>query len=160
MAADKGKQGHVPLPDLPILTQDEQIASLEAQLSEARSAQAMLQAQVDAASAYTIPSGVEEVPTGKTMKVRKFKEYDIKGYKDSGEPIVTPIFETVDVPEYVYQINMAPCGGTDLKINGVAYFHGAIVKTDIDTIRLLKDMVYKTWKHDADIHGTDENFYR
>ena len=27
-------------------------------------------------------------------------------------------------------------------------------------IRALKDVVYRNWKHDSDIHGSDENAYR
>jgi len=34
------------------------------------------------------------------------------------------------------------------------------VRCDARTLSTLKDIVYRNWKHDRDIHGTDENFYR
>jgi len=104
---------------------------------------------------------VEEVPTGKTVPLPRLKEMKIVGYKDdSGRPILKPVFERVPVPTFFYKVDLPPCGGTDLKINGVPFYHGAVYELDLDTLRTVKEIVYKCWKHDADIHGTDENFYR
>lgn len=107
-----------------------------------------------------LPNGPEEVPTGKMVKVKRLDKYETVGYRDDGRPILQPKFKTVEIPTFFYRIDMPPCGGTDLKINGQPYYHGGTYEYDIDTLRTVKDIVFRTWKHDADIHGTDENAYR
>lgn len=103
---------------------------------------------------------IEEVPTGRTIKVKRLKEYKVVGHKEDGREILKPEFKTVDIETYFYKIDMPNCGGTDLKLGGVPYYHGAVYELDIDTLRTVKDMIYRLWKHDAEIHGSDENFYR
>lgn len=103
---------------------------------------------------------IEEVPTGKTVKLQRLKEYKIVGHKDDGREILKPVFHTVSIPTYFYKIDMPPCGGVDMKINGASYYHGAVYEFDLDTLRTVKEMMFRLWKHDADIHGSDENAYR
>ena len=55
---------------------------------------------------------------------------------------------------------LPPVGGVDLKINDVSFYHGVVYELDIDTLRSVKEMVYRLWDHDRSIHGSDENFYR
>ena len=103
---------------------------------------------------------IREVPTGRTRTVQRAKGYKVVGHKDSGVPIMAPVWEDIELPTYFYKIDLPPCGGIDYKINGVAAYHGSTYELDIDTLRTVKDIVYRCWKHDADIHGSDENAYR
>ena len=59
-----------------------------------------------------------------------------------------------------YRIDLAPCGGEDLKINGVPYLHGHTYKFDTDTLRSVKEMVARTWVHENDINGHAFNPYK
>lgn len=59
-----------------------------------------------------------------------------------------------------YRIDLAPCGGEHLKINGVPYLHGHTYKFDTDTLRSIKEMVARTWVHENDINGHAFNAYR
>src|SRR5574340_942318 len=103
---------------------------------------------------------ISEVPTGKTIKVQRAAGYKVVGHRDDGREIIKPVFRTVTIPTYYYKIDMPPCGGTDLKLNGTPYYHGGVYELDLDTLRTVKEMVNRLWKHDAEIHGSDENFYR
>ena len=59
-----------------------------------------------------------------------------------------------------YRIDLAPNGGTDIKINGVPFYQGQTYKVTTDTLRVLKDTVARGWVHEQQIHGSNENFYR
>jgi len=146
-----------------IASLNDQIADLQKQLDSERTkrtaAESKALAQAEA-QGYMLQSGIQEVATGKTRTVQHLKEYKNVGYKDDGREILKPVFEMVEAPTFFYKIDMPPCGGTDLKINGVPYYHGATYEVTIDELQSIKDIVAKCWKHDADIHGTDENFYR
>jgi hypothetical protein len=112
------------------------------------------------AQGFLMQHDIEEVPTGKMVTIKKCTGYKVVGHKDDGRDILRPEFEDVKVPTYFYKIDLPPCGGTDAKINGVPFYHGTVYEFDIDTLRTIKDIVYRCWKHDSEIHGTDENFYR
>jgi len=142
---------------------NDQIADLQKQLDSERvkrtAAESKALAQAEAQGSM-MQAGIQEIPTGKTRTVQRCKETKIVGYKDDGREILKPVFEAVEVPTFFYKIDMPPCGGTDLKINGVPYYHGATYEVTLDELQSIKDIVAKCWKHDSDIHGTDENFYR
>ncbi len=59
-----------------------------------------------------------------------------------------------------YRIDIAPCGGDHIKINGKPYLHGHTYKFDTDTLRSIKEMVARTWVHENDINGHAFNAYR
>jgi len=59
-----------------------------------------------------------------------------------------------------YWIDLAPNGGTDIKINGIPYYQGQTYKVTTDTLRVLKDVTARGWVHEQQIHGSNENFYR
>ena len=61
---------------------------------------------------------------------------------------------------WFYKIDLPPSGGIDIRINGVAYYHGEQYKVGTDVLRTLKDIVHRSWAHEQSIHGTNENFYR
>jgi len=62
--------------------------------------------------------------------------------------------------EWFYKIDLPPSGGSDIRFNGVPYYHGEQYKVDTDTLRSLKDVVARCWKHNDDINGNNEDFYR
>jgi hypothetical protein len=130
-------------------------------LSEAARSEAEAAALAQAESQGALLQGKnEEVPTGKKIKVQRLDRYKEVGYKDDGRPILKPIFKTVEIPTFFYRVDMPPCGGIDLKINGTPFYHGAVYELDLDSLRTVKEMVYRTWDHDRQIHGSDESFYR
>ena len=59
-----------------------------------------------------------------------------------------------------YRIDLAPCGGTELKINGVPYYHGSTYKFTTDLLRSVKEIVARTWSHENAINGANENPYK
>jgi hypothetical protein len=139
------------------------IESLSEQLavSESKRSKAEKKALAEAdAEARTAEIPMQGRATGKTVRVERCKGFKTVSYTEKGMPIRQPVMHMVDVPTYFYRIDMAPCGGICLKINGDEFYHGTTYEMDIDTLRTVKDLVYRTWKHDSDIHGSDENFYR
>ena len=140
-----------------------EISDLKAKLAVAETARSAAEQDALAtaqAQGMLMQRQIEEVPTGKTVKVQRLKEYKVVGHKDSGDEILKPVFHAVSIPTYFYKIDMPPCGGVDMKINGASYYHGAVYEFDLDTLRTVKEMMFRLWKHDADIHGSDENAYR
>jgi hypothetical protein len=104
----------------------------------------------------------EEIPTGRKRSIRVFDKLEIVGYKDdaNGRPILRPTFKTVSVPTYFLKINLPPSGGDHFSTNGEEFYHGSTYEFDMDTIRDVKARVWACWKHDQEIHGSDENAYR
>lgn len=104
----------------------------------------------------------EEIPTGKMVAIRVFEKNSIVGYKDdaNGRPILRPKFKTVKVPTYYLKINLPPVGGDHFSTNGEEFYHGSTYEMDINTVRDVKERIYRLWKHDTEIHGSDENAYR
>jgi len=110
---------------------------------------------------------IQEVPTGKTVKVKRAVDpetgeptYKAVGYKDNGQPILKPVFHDFHLPTYFYKIDIPAVGGMGLRIGEVDYYHGMVYELDVDTLRTVKEMVFRLWDHERNIHGNDENFYR
>lgn len=127
--------------------------------------QALNEAQRDALAAaesqgMLTQDQIVEVPSKKTARIMVLDRYEVKGYKDDGREILKPIFKPKMVPTYFYKVMLAPNGGMDMKMNGVELFHGGTYEMDIDTLRSVKEIVYRGWKHEREFRGTDENFYR
>lgn len=61
---------------------------------------------------------------------------------------------------YWYRIDLAPCGGTEVKINGVPYYHGSTYEFETDLLRSIKEIVARTWDHENNIMGSNENVYK
>jgi hypothetical protein len=59
-----------------------------------------------------------------------------------------------------YRIDLAPCGGTEVKINGVPYYHGSTYEFETDLLRSIKEIVARTWDHENNIQGSNENVYK
>jgi len=141
-----------------------QIADLKSQLevSETKRTDAEKAALAAAESqGMLMQRDIQEVLTGRTVEMRVFSHYKETGsYKDNGDPIVKPVFVKKDIPTYFYKVDMPPVGGMDLKLNGQSFYHGTVYEFDIDTLRTVKEMIYRLWDHDRSIHGSDENAYR
>lgn len=135
-----------------------EIADLKGKLAGETAARTKAeQTAIEAAEAQIGLPNVEEMPTGRMVKVQRCKEYETVGYKDDGRPILKPVFATVELPEYAYKIDLPPVGGEGLKVNGISLVHGGVYKLDIDSLRSVKEMVYRCWDHDRNIHGQQEN---
>lgn len=59
-----------------------------------------------------------------------------------------------------YRIDLAPCGGTEIKINGMPYYHGQTYKFGTDLLRSIKEIVSRTWEHEASVNGANENVFK
>lgn len=59
-----------------------------------------------------------------------------------------------------YLIDLAPCGGTEIKISGQPLVHGKIYTLDEDTLRSVKEIVFRTWRHEWEINGNQESKFR
>jgi len=162
-------QGHIEISsvkdvkseDLDLLLQE--IADLKGKLSVAEKERT--EAQKDALAAAEATAGMMEamgveVDAHETIEVARCKGYKSVGFKDNGREILKPEWEKVKVPLYFYKIMLPPVGGDGLKINGILLAHGAVVKLDRDTLRTVKEMVWRAWDHERNIHGSDENAYR
>lgn len=140
-----------------------EIADLKQQLAVSDKARSVAETQALAlaeAQAGVMQIAVQEVPTGKKVKVQRCKGYKEVGYKDDGRPILKPEWETVEEPTFFYKIDLPPVGGDGLKVNGLPLAHGAVMEFDIHTLRSVKEMVFRCWDHERNIHGTDENVFR
>ena len=140
-----------------------EIADLKAKLAgevtkRTKAEQDVLDA-VEAQGSGALQPAVEERPTGKHIEIQVLDKYETVGYKDDGRPILRPVFKKEKVPTYFYKIDIPPVGGLGLIINGVHMYHGTVYELDIHSLRSVKDMVGKIWKHERDIHGHDENEY-
>lgn len=57
---------------------------------------------------------------------------------------------TIDLAEY--------CG--DIRIDGVVYFQGQTYTVPRSRADVMREMMQKTWQHQAHVDGKSENFYR
>ena len=130
----------------------EKAARTEAETQALQSAQAQMTGVMQGA--------MQEVPTGKKIKVQVLESYETVGYKDDGRPILRAKFKQAERPTYFYKIDLPPVGGLGLTVNGLMLYHNTVYEFDIDTLRSVKDMVYRVWAHEASIHNSDENAYR
>lgn len=74
----------------------------------------------------------------------------------TGEP--TGKKKTVDI--WWYKIDLPPSGGLNVKLNGQPFEHGQVYEFTTDTLRTVKDIVFRCWAHERSIKGDNENFYR
>lgn len=140
-----------------------EIADLKSKLAVSETARTEAEKQALAlaeAQAGVMQVAVQEVPTGKKVKVQRCAGYETVGYKDDGRPILKPTWKSVELDTFFYKIDLPPVGGDGLRVNGLLLAHGAVMEFDIDTLRSVKDMVFRCWDHERNIHGTDENVFR
>lgn len=114
------------------------IAELEAELAisqtaEQKAQEALAEASAAAQNALLFNAAVEEVWVGK---------------HEDGHDM------------WKYKIDLSPSGGVDIRINGVPYYHGEVYTFDTATLRTVKEIVQRTWDHERNISGNNENMYR
>ena len=137
------------------LTSEEQLEKLKAEL-------ALLQGKLEAAEERNVAlderskyfaSADQEVPTGRTVTVRRCKNPWVK--KEELQE-----WEEKEVPTYYLNIDMPPLGGFTIKIDGEDLQQGQTYEMTIDRVRLVKDIQYRLRAHDASVHGNDEDTWR
>jgi|SRR5580765_1255110 len=116
----------------------QRIAELEAQLAASKTAEekALEQAAHNAAAAQSVllfNSTTTEIHMGKNA---------------DGKDL------------WKYKIDLPPSGGTDIKVNMIPYYHGETYTFETDLLRTIKEIVQRSWGHEASIQGSNENFYR
>lgn len=63
-------------------------------------------------------------------------------------------------PIYAYRIDLPPSGGEFIRINGEPFYHGVTYEFGTDRLRSVKEIVFRSWAHEATIQGSNENAYR
>lgn len=116
----------------------QRIAELEAELAKSKSAEqrakdALAENQAAAQGALIFNAAVTEIHAGK---------------RDDG------------VDMWKYKIDLSPSGGTEVRLNGIPYYHGEVYEFDTATLRTIKEIVARTWDHERNISGNNENVYR
>lgn len=141
--------------DKPGQSKDEQIEALRLQLAQLQTALAdskIVAAELSSRAAYFAGRN-EEVPSGRTTTVMRCKNpWEKKEEKQK--------WEEVEVPTFLYTIDMKPVGGTDLKLDGIEKYHGQTYEMTLDTLRTVKEIVFRLDAHEASIHGDDEDVFR
>lgn len=132
-------------------TPEQEIAELRAKLAAAEKAREDSEAELERVRASTqaallLSNSVTEV----------FLRKEPAQKWDPGKRKLVP----TEVEIWSYRIDLPPSGGYGAKLNGVDYFHGETYEVDTDTLRVLKDIVHRCWQHEANIRGSNENFYR
>src|ERR1700682_3706773 len=137
------------------LTPQEQIEELQVQI--ARRSSELAAAKVvnleASARASFFAGNTEEILSGRTVKVKKCKNPYVKKEDDQ-------IWEEVEEPTYLMPIDMPPVGGTDIKRNGIEEYHGQVYEMTLDSVRTVKEIIYRLRAHEASIHGSDEDVFR
>ena len=133
-----------PQPSIKELQQ--QVADLQAKLLDANSRTELAEAVARAAAS-------PDAATGRSIKVSRClnpTETDKK----------LQSWEEVDVPTFMYRVELPTGAGVHLTRNGVQYYHGQEYELDYYTLVDVKSMVARTWDHERSIHGDNENAYR
>lgn len=98
-------------------------------------------------------NGAEEQATGRTIKRNVCSNPGETNEKKQK-------WVDIDVPTFMYTIDLPPGAGTDVTTNGVAYYHGQTYEVDHDTLVDLKSRVARCWDHERSIHSENANAYR
>lgn len=145
------------------VTPQEELEALRKEVERLTNALAVSEAASNSEAALRakfIGSDNEEVPTGKTIKVPRLKEFKVVGYTTEGIPMREPVWKEEEVPTFLYKIDMPAVGGTQIMVNGTPLYHGETYTLDLHTLRTVKEMVYRLRAHEASVFGTNENAYR
>ena len=128
-----------------------QLAEKDGELSVAQES-ARLAAEVQGGVPF-MQATMEEQPTGRKVSVKRAKNPWVREASKLE-------YETVEQPTYYYKIELPPSGGTSLRINGQDFYHGQTYEFSVDDLRMIKDMVARSWGHEANIRGSNENVFR
>lgn len=122
---------------------------------------------------FGAPAEKPEIDTAKTIaeqaleldalraQVARLSAKPAEGFVQPGDPNETYAGEDDEgTPLYFYRIDLAPCGGVDIRLSGETFFHGEVYKVTVHQLRTLREIVNRTWGHEQQIAGSNENFYR
>lgn len=124
----------------------EQVAELQAKLLDANS-------RTEQAEAAAVAAASPDAATGRSIKVKRCL--------NPAEPeSKKQIWDDVEVPTFMYRVELPAGAGIHLTRNGVHYYHGQEYELDYYTLVDVKSMVARTWDHEKSIHGDNENAYR
>ncbi len=89
---------------------------------------------------------IAPIPLGKrTVKVQR---YDHKKKAHIEED------QTLDF--FRYMIDLPPSGGMDVKLGNNQFVHGETYDLDLNTLRSVQEVIYRSWMHEAQINGNQE----
>jgi hypothetical protein len=143
-------------------TNEDQIKELQAQIAQLskeldseshKRGEAEESARKLSAGSLLVGNADDGVSTGKTVTTLKCKNPWEQNQKKQE-------FYEVEVPTFMYTINIPSGSGLSLSTNGIEYYHGQTYEVDLDTLRDLRSRSEKCWKHEKAIHGDNENAYR
>ena len=144
-----------PAADLEAL--QEQVRALTAKIAEqAEALSAAESAARFSAESQGVPfmqNAMEEIPTGRKVKIQRARNPWVRELSKLE-------FDEVEVPTYYYKIDLPASGGVDIKINGESKYHGQTYEFTLDELRTIKDIVARSWGHEATIRGSNENVFR
>jgi hypothetical protein len=63
-------------------------------------------------------------------------------------------------PLYEYLIDLPASGGVGITVNGVLYQHGSKYRFTLPQLLSMKEIVHRSWSHEASLHDYNENAYR
>jgi hypothetical protein len=169
-------------------TTDQKIARLEAELAEKTARlqlaeETIAQKEAQAAAAMMFGTTIHEVACGTRLVEQRDARGNVMQKKrqkrdGEGQPMVNlevpdsdpaygkPIYEYVpimkEVPIFKYKIDLPPSGGVAIRINdGIQLYHGEVYEFTEDELRTVKDIIFRSWQHEASILGQhNENAYR
>jgi hypothetical protein len=125
-----------------------EVARLQSALAESRSE------NKEAAQRASYFAGQnEETPTGRTVSIKRAKNPWVKNADDLK-------YETVELPTFLYTIDMVPVGGVQILLDGEALQQGQTYEMTLDRLRVVKEIVHRLRAHEAAIHGSDEDKFR